>query len=302
MKALANSTEPNRARRATTAQLQQPNKFSESSQSDRRASTQKNEISEKRMKKQRYGAKIADIRSQVKREMASEKISDAELDELVAFLDNVSDRGSMNIEELDGFHSALICSPEPVSPGEYLPEVIGGDFDHEAFPSVESVQRFLDLLMKHWNSIIADLRSNGFHVPVLLLDEQEKALGNEWAEGFLWGMDMRKEGWAEIFDDEDSAEPLVPILVLAHEHDPDPRLRPFKEPVSDEVREKLIVGLALALSQIYRETAPARAREAAALREEDTYRRTAAKIGRNDPCYCGSGKKYKKCCGRAVVH
>jgi uncharacterized protein YchJ len=22
------------------------------------------------------------------------------------------------------------------------------------------------------------------------------------------------------------------------------------------------------------------------------------KIGRNDPCYCGSGKKYKKCHGR----
>jgi preprotein translocase subunit SecA len=26
--------------------------------------------------------------------------------------------------------------------------------------------------------------------------------------------------------------------------------------------------------------------------------RTAKKIGRNDPCPCGSGKKYKKCCGR----
>ncbi|MGB1398058.1 MAG: SEC-C metal-binding domain-containing protein, partial [Planctomycetota bacterium] len=24
--------------------------------------------------------------------------------------------------------------------------------------------------------------------------------------------------------------------------------------------------------------------------------RAAAKIGRNDPCPCGSGKKYKKCC------
>ena len=22
------------------------------------------------------------------------------------------------------------------------------------------------------------------------------------------------------------------------------------------------------------------------------------KVGRNDPCPCGSGKKYKKCCGR----
>lgn len=28
-----------------------------------------------------------------------------------------------------------------------------------------------------------------------------------------------------------------------------------------------------------------------------TYRRSEPKIGRNDPCPCGSGKKYKKCCG-----
>lgn len=28
------------------------------------------------------------------------------------------------------------------------------------------------------------------------------------------------------------------------------------------------------------------------------YRRKEAKIGRNDPCPCGSGKKYKQCCGR----
>ena len=30
----------------------------------------------------------------------------------------------------------------------------------------------------------------------------------------------------------------------------------------------------------------------------ETYRREDPKIGRNDPCPCGSGKKYKKCCGR----
>ena len=28
------------------------------------------------------------------------------------------------------------------------------------------------------------------------------------------------------------------------------------------------------------------------------YVRTEAKVGRNDPCPCGSGKKYKKCCGK----
>lgn len=26
-------------------------------------------------------------------------------------------------------------------------------------------------------------------------------------------------------------------------------------------------------------------------------RRAAPKVGRNDPCPCGSGKKFKKCCG-----
>jgi preprotein translocase subunit SecA len=28
-----------------------------------------------------------------------------------------------------------------------------------------------------------------------------------------------------------------------------------------------------------------------------TVSRTEEKVGRNDPCPCGSGKKYKKCCG-----
>ena len=31
---------------------------------------------------------------------------------------------------------------------------------------------------------------------------------------------------------------------------------------------------------------------------DEPYRRKGAKIGRNDPCPCGSGKKYKKCCGK----
>jgi len=29
-----------------------------------------------------------------------------------------------------------------------------------------------------------------------------------------------------------------------------------------------------------------------------TYKREEPKVGRNDPCPCGSGKKYKKCCGK----
>jgi preprotein translocase subunit SecA len=34
-----------------------------------------------------------------------------------------------------------------------------------------------------------------------------------------------------------------------------------------------------------------------AVEKPETIRREGKKVGRNDPCPCGSGKKYKKCCG-----
>jgi preprotein translocase subunit SecA len=38
-----------------------------------------------------------------------------------------------------------------------------------------------------------------------------------------------------------------------------------------------------------------------AVAKTETVRRDAAKVGRNDPCVCGSGKKYKKCCGAGAA-
>ncbi len=44
----------------------------------------------------------------------------------------------------------------------------------------------------------------------------------------------------------------------------------------------------------YADTQPA---EQVAPGKPKPVRRTGKKVGRNDPCPCGSGKKYKKCCG-----
>ena len=40
----------------------------------------------------------------------------------------------------------------------------------------------------------------------------------------------------------------------------------------------------------------------AGLGSDATFRRLAPKVGRNDPCPCGSGKKYKHCCGKITMH
>ena len=43
--------------------------------------------------------------------------------------------------------------------------------------------------------------------------------------------------------------------------------------------------------------APGPARPQRVPSREGTYQRSSEKVGRNDPCPCGSGKKFKKCCG-----
>jgi uncharacterized protein len=94
----------------------------------------------------------------------------------------------------------------------------------------------------------------------------------------------------------------VPILALAHEHDPDPEMRPYKEPISAEARENLIVGAAAGVTGIYRYFESQRLVEKELYDDATTFRRVMPKIGRNDPCPCGSGKKFKHCCGRTTMH
>ena len=57
----------------------------------------------------------------------NEPLTDAELDRLGAFLKGCKGGRAMNIEQFDGFFAALIAGPETVMPGEYYPEVFGGE-------------------------------------------------------------------------------------------------------------------------------------------------------------------------------
>jgi uncharacterized protein len=106
-------------------------------------------------------------------------------------------------------------------------------------------------------------------------------------------MGMRHDGWAELVNDEEHGGCLIPMMMLCHEHDEDPEMRP--KPISPEKREEVIVHIAAGLLGAYRYFRSHRQVSPDAHRSEP--RRTAPKGRRNDPCPCGSGKKYKKCCG-----
>ena len=199
--------------------------------------------------------------------------SDAELDRLSGLLSRFGAKGAMNLEELDGFFAALIAGPDDVLPSEYLPEIWGDAMVNEdAFHAQAILQDFLSLVTRHWNAISQTLRSGNVYTPLLLEDEHGVSHGNDWANGFLRGMELRREDWNPLIDDEDNGGSLVPIFALAHEHDPDPELRSYDKPISPELREKLIVGVAAGVMQIYRYFDKRRRMASAALTSDATFR------------------------------
>jgi uncharacterized protein len=224
-------------------------------------------------------------------------LSDEELERLGEFLHDI--RGlARNTESLDGYFAALIGGPDIVLPSEYLPGIWGEDF---SFESDDQATEIVGLLMRHWNTISAELlrtlKEPHVYLPVLLEGDDGIAHGNDWARGFMRGVQARPEGWRELINSNEHGGALLPIMLLAHEHDPDPAMRP--KPVAPDKREELLEMMIAALTKIYRYFEPHR-RSLARSPLQTPFRRVGPKIGRNEPCPCGSGRKYKHCCAASV--
>jgi uncharacterized protein len=130
------------------------------------------------------------------------------------------------------------------------------------------------------------------------VDEHGVAHGNDWARGFMRGMHMRHNGWADLVNDEVNGGCLIPMMMLCHEHDEDPEMRP--KPITPEKREEVIVHMGAGVVGAYRYFRARRETYPSSPAPEPL--RGTPKVGRNDPCPCGSGKKYKRCCGGATVN
>ena len=80
-------------------------------------------------------------------------------------------------------------------------------------------------------------------------------------------------------------------MALAYENNPDPKLRPYSEPVSPKRRNDLIMGLTVGANKIYKYFESHR-RMAVSNRGAHTFRREAPKVGR----------KFKRCCGDVTLN
>jgi uncharacterized protein len=201
-----------------------------------------------------------------------EPLTDEELERLEAFLSGLKNPQRLTLEGLDGFFCALIAGPDLVLPREDL----------------------LKLIMRHWNAIADEYETERVYVPLFDAPDECGVPGRQWARGFMRGVALRRRSWTPMFTDENEGQ-LMTIALVAGEVDP-----AFpSEPLSVEKAERLESLMAAGAGRAYHRFAAQRRADARLAREAKTVRREAAKVGRNEPCPCGSGRKFKQCCGTA---
>ena len=233
---------------------------------------------------------------------------DAELDRLREQDDEIP-----QWEFCEGFLAALVCSRRKVPPEEYWPVLLGDGFN--PMSHIEFVWRW----RRRWAQVAAaldapveQLDDERCYLPevldtrgeVLALPPQERgevdiaalpSYAQVWALGFMYAVESWPEDWAAPRDRE-AAEMLENAMGLITQLAEDDRSAPsvsmFAEDGPASVSEQRVEDFHAAIWAVYdlRQLWKSLGPRAGTVRK-------APEPGRNDPCPCGSGKKYKKCHG-----
>ncbi len=208
---------------------------------------------------------------------------------------------AMTIEQVDGYFTALAVCPSEVELREYGPALWNHDDQTEAEPSYDSEEQeeyVSDLLVRYREAVKLRV-AFGYPHPGLYVSSDDDAEEQDWIEGFLRGVVLRARMWgsrAEV--DEDFAMFMSAIYILATgEVGGEQRFSPEER----DAFFKKLPGMLLDLYRAWRGLEARRPSRAASWMDNPGVpQRAGPKIGRNEPCPCGSGRKFKRCCGSAA--
>lgn len=219
-------------------------------------------------------------------------LSDREFDELDSFL--LSDRCSdecMTLDALHGYVTAIFIGPAPVPMEQWLPRVWGpSPKDAPAFRSQKEMEKITGLIARFANEVAITFEVAPREFEPLFSQFEENGHkfidGETWAWGFWEGMQLGAQAWEPAW--ESSIAPMLrPIYLLGAEEIEEEELTLVDTPAKVH---RLSLEIEAGLPAIRRYWQEHREPAAPVVRE-------TPKPGRNEDCPCGSGKKFKKCCG-----
>ena len=215
-----------------------------------------------------------------------------------ALADLPDDCDAMVLSQLDGFIAGLVVTPDDIPTEAWLPVVWGDEAATDAglalFGDAVRLAEVTALILAHYADVADVLRNRpDDYGPIYGVGEdEEEVIWDAWVLGFQSALALRPEVWEpalEAGEDDPARQALDAFLSLydlaTGETDmPQDGVEELQAAAPD-----LIPALVISLGAWADEQAAGGPRNTTPIR--------VTKIGRNDPCPCGSGKKYKKCCG-----
>lgn len=200
---------------------------------------------------------------------------------------------AMLLSELDGFLAGVLMCPDLIMPGQWLPVVWGGGDTMPDLQDLQHAQKLIDLIMTHYNTLVSDLQNEQFQ-PLYDVDSRNgDLLWEMWIGGFNLAMQMRPESWQAIHadGDEEAVAAFETLLALTQYS----RSIEAVDLQPDDINQ-LIARAPDLIPHCVNTLHNWRIRQQSPSSGSGT-QPSFGKVGRNEPCPCGSGKKYKKCCG-----
>lgn len=207
------------------------------------------------------------------------------------------DERAMDLSTLEGFLTAMVIGPSMVMPSKWVPWV----WDHidgrvaPPFEDLDEANAMLGLVMRLYNSLIRRFQTDPEGFRPVCFDGAEWG-ASEWCEGFLTGVGL-DDAWSPLLVGQPAW--FRPFFRLGTDEG-------IRLTMQDEDAELWVDAIAPSLVKIHdfwlqRRQAASHPRGLGDVSHTADARqpvmRATRKVGRNDPCPCGSGKKYKKCCG-----
>lgn len=211
--------------------------------------------------------------------------------------------GTFSYPELCGFLFAICCSPEMVPPSDWLPLIF--DDKDAGYRDMEEAQKILATIMGLYNHVNRGVRDKQPALPpqcearrATPANLEPEAPLSLWARGFGMGHDYLSEVWdAHTPDalDEDLGACMMVLTFFASRELAEAYRQEMK--ATDKTLEEFAAHMLEMFPEALLQYALIGRSIADALQRPKPEPARSAKIGRNDPCPCGSGKKYKKCHG-----
>ena len=242
-------------------------------------------------------------------QLLNQDLSYDEEQRLATFLGECADDDAgMYPSMADGFLTAVISGPQFFAPSIWLPKVcsIKSDAPRKVGQTL-SMTEALPLILRRYNAVSRALQA-GRVEPLYAAGEDEDgiisnelAFGELWCDGYLQGIGLELNSWNRLIKDDEHSQLLDDIFFLATPfiaRDRDGCVRPEYSKVYEEYtsltkaeRSDIAKDLTHNIEAIYAYWKAERS-------SSSTPVQAKPKVGRNDTCPCGSGNKYKRCCGK----